>query len=555
MSELARLQSKMRKLQHENEACKLRISSLESDLSNLMKKNQFSASDINDYFTNHRQIAELQEKLQRAEAESNELRSTLASQNSNLLSTLGSENPSFQSIIDANNRYTLEMTQKAAKRQKQLSDTMFENATLKKSISLAEAENAKLTAELQDVKWKLENSNTSSSNSNKNESEKIIQNLQRALAEKDRKLKEAKETIQELETSIKVSQKSSFLSISNLNRTNEISEFSREIEKHKEELLRAQQEIKRLTDLNKASDAKIAAYEKEMRSRQKDHRKLLNESMKLQASMMSQLDGSENNSFSYSSTEINTNESNLRNELRNAKAICASLRDENDSLKEELNHLRIKANDYKEAYEKEHEKNQRPNALREEVIKLRDELKTLKSNKKSKEYLRRSPSPKENYSPKSRSPYKTQYDFPISPNRQSKNNIDYIFKKLILQYSTDLALKFEFFQTKIGTELDKLELKFERFETFWKHALATQKRKLQMNYPVIPNTAEEFVNILRRESRIIKTISINYAKSHNIPKSHIPHPADLIGDSDALRSFVFNTKQLTPLYKKHRSRY
>ena len=39
--------------------------------------------------------------------------------------------------------------------------------------------------------------------------------------------------------------------------------------------------------------------------------------------------------------------------------------------------MRIKANDYKEAYEKEHEKNQRPNALREEVIKLRAEKEKL----------------------------------------------------------------------------------------------------------------------------------------------------------------------------------
>ncbi|OHT06493.1 hypothetical protein TRFO_25443 [Tritrichomonas foetus] len=569
MTELANLRNQTKRLQHEKELAQSRIASLESDIANLMKKKRFSSDEISDYFSNQRHITELQEKLQRAEAESMELRSTLASQSNMLLSTIGTENPSYQSIIEANNKYAIEMTQKAAKKQKLLSDTMFENASLKKSISITEAENAKLTAELQDVKWKLENS-LSSSYSNKSQSDKNVQELQKIIHAKDKQLKEAQTTITELQNSIRNtqnSQRSSILNISNLGHSNDFTEFSREIEKHKEELRRAQMEIQRLTEKNKESDAKILAYEKTMKERELEHRKLLEESARhslinqnnclpenLNRFSRSTISESTEKSFTYSNVDLNISEEQMRDDLRNTKAICVSLRDENKTLRLEIDHLRMMASEYKEAFEKEKEKNMRPNALRDEVFKLRDELKTLKNSKFSSPYKFF-----KNYNNSSINEINNDINngnqFGRTPNRNRQfksfdGNSNKFIKNMILRYASDMQLKFDFFQTKIQTELDKLELKFERFETCWNQFDSRQKRHNKRYFLLQKNTAEEFVKILKREARIIKDISIAYAEAHNIPKSQIPHPAEIMGDSTVLQNFVLNT----PSPSSHRKR-
>lgn len=555
-SELSNLRNQAKLLQKEKESCQSRIAALEFDITNLMKQRQFSPVEISDYFTNQQQIADLQDRVKRAEAESMELRSMLASQSSSLLSTMNVDNSACQSIIESNNKYTMEITQKMAEKQKLLSETLLENASLKKSISLSEAENAKLTSELHALKWQIENSTSqtevnSSKNSkspqksevrefteitegiSKNEEaeilkkDAIIQELQTKLVEKDKQLDVANQAITKLQTTI-VTPKENIFSPNSLKSFNSfnISEYSQEIEQHREELKRAKIEIKRLTKKNEESDAKISYYEKRLKEVQQENLIRMQSMSQMSDEVPPIYHNDRAKSISFTNADFANADERLKNEIRNVKAICASLRDQNESLKEENTHLRVKANDYKEAFEKEHAKNMRPSALRDEVFRLRDEIKNIKIDSKTK--------------------------FKLTPNRQNphnqiycssmKKNYEIQIKQALIRYASDLSLKFDFFQTKMQTALDKLEIKFERFETYWNQILLFHKRSFHQYSLGNQNriTQEEFINALKREIKTIKALSYDYAQSQNIPKERIPPPFKLIGDKNALKHFILN---------------
>lgn len=518
--EFAKLKNKTKILQKEKDQCQSRIASLETDIRNLMKKKNFTDDEIVDYFSNQKQIKSLQEKLYRAESESMELRKSLAQQSSTYMSSINGDISACQSFIESNNKFTMDITKKVSEKQKLLSDALYENASLKKAISITEAENAKLTAELQEVKWKLSNSIPADSNENstsskfKSQDDMTIEALENKLVEKEQQLQEATNTISKLKSSI-----SNDLSVRQ-------KEFSREIEEHKEELKKARQEIKRLTTKNKESDSKIASYEQKLQETQQE--------LIAKMQTLSQIQNDENQDlFSFSNSESKDGNDRLLSELRNMKALCVSLRDQNKSLKEENLHLKMKTNELKLAYEKEREKNIKPAALRDEVIRLRAELNAVKPNSKyHKHHI-----PSNNFSHSISHSIDSSYDYnsqigsvPLTP----------LMRKMIQRYQYDLTLKFNFFQTKIQTELDKLEIVFERFETAWNHLnLISQTPNALAPLPK-KNTPEEFVEFLRREVRNIKGMSLAYAESHKIPTERIPKPCELISNPKILKKFVVN---------------
>lgn len=578
-SELSNLRNQAKLLQKEKESCQTRIAALEVDITNLMKQKQFSPVEISDYFSNQQQIADLQERLKRAEVESMELRSMLASQSTSLLSSINIDNSACQSIIESNNKFTMDITQKMTEKQKLLSDTLLENASLKKSISITEAENAKLTSEVHALKWQIENSSQSIDhispklssdspksfkkseisehteiieNMNKTKDEEIlkkdsiIKEIQSKLYEKDKQLDLANQTIAKLQTTI-VNQREIVLSPQcppNFNSFN-ISDYSLEIEQHKEELARARQEIKRLTRKNEESDEKIALYEKKLKEMQQENMIRI-QSLSQESEIAHPIYRTDHaKSTSFSNIEITTNDERLKSEIRNIKALCASLRDQNESLKEENTHLRVKANDYKEAFEKEHEKNMRPNALRDEVFRLRDELKTIKVDSKSPyNFLR-------NHHHDQRNVCKTTEFNRICDSCMKRSSNQHI-KKLLLRYVSDLSLKFDFFQTKMQTELDKLEIKFERFETYWNQVLILSKPSNKRYNPTTNRfSQEEFINALKKEYNTIKALCLDYADTQNIPREKIPPPSKLIGDKSVLRHFIFNSNTVSRKHKHH----
>lgn len=433
-----------------------------------------------------------------------------------------SDSSRYQSFIDLNS----DMSTKLSKMQKQLRTLQKENAELKKSISIVEAENAKLITENQELKWKVDSLSSDSSIK--------LQEKDSMIMERDSQLDIMKNELKKAKTDAE--QVSQMMKENSLYKQ-EVINFHQQLSKHKEELKRAKKEIKRLSEKNNQSDDQIAEMEQLLKINKNNlllHQQNQEMIENYQKKLHQKRGEVENNSMSLlSGSYISSNDQNSSNQieylncqkklirdLRELKAFCISLRDENKSLHHENQYLKEKL------------RNRSPK---------RSSSPANVSNKQYQQH--RSPSPKHIIYPQNRF---TNDDNSYSPNKHIQQNrrtppMSYtndVVKAIVSRCMNTFLLKMELLNTKILTSIDHLSLVINHFQGTYKQNLAYQKSLSNLRTLNDINSSEQFLANLRREIRIIQSLSQCYAKSHNIPKSNIPKPDQLIGNHIALLNFL-----------------
>lgn len=462
-------QADIHQLKIENQTYQRRIAELENDLSRILKEKSLSSQDITEILSYSRSMYELEKQITQVQSESFELRAILAA-HSGENTTIDA---SFDSVLSmGNNQYLVDLSKKYAEMQTEISSTKLENAQLKRSISEKEAENAQLTIEIHMLKKQITDS-TGEESINRN-ANYTIQKLQRQ--------------IDQLNSELSKYRKSSS------------NQKQKEIEQHEEELERAQKKIRILTKKNEKSDEKIASYVKEL-EKFKEENKALHEENKRNTTLLQSIENQSDDDDTQKRALMITQTNRLKGEIKELKALCTSIQDQNTSMRQEISHLRSKSTELSKSLQKEKMKNASPSKTFRQISNMKYEINHLK-------------------------------------NMTALSQRDMIFiEKHIKHHVMNMILKFDFFFSNINGQIDRLGFQCEKFRTGWNQMKLRQVRRNQF-FDIQMNTRSQFIDRLKREKRLINEYSHDYAKAHSYPIKKVPHPGMLIGSPTILNDFL-----------------
>ena len=528
-SEIFNLQKQVQNLQKQNVELNNKIVSLQNEILILMK------SKSNSYEINHH-LNIIKEK-----SEDNGL-------NENQLI---SDNKS--DILDDNIALKLRQTQEA------LSKVRLENAQLKRTISAVEAENAKLSTENYQLNWKIESS-SKDSDALKASMDSSIDELKNQLRNKKMQLNAAKETINTLKTELQKAKKSALKveSMKNENTTikQEMYNYQQKLLKHKKELKNAKKEIKRLSLRNNDSDVQISEMEKSLQKRQLENinlslsqqEKLLNAEQKYKFASYNNRRNVSDIDLTYDSvssdSDIVSKQRQILIDFNELKAFCTSLKDENRSLKSEINHIRARMKEsrgYCGSYY---------------------DYKFIKYKDDSRQPENRCSTLQRNHPKSSSNGYAyniyCQNNVNQNPDKDNKNTqtvINDSFQMILRRYINNFVLKMNLFHTKFISSLDHLTLNLEHFSNSLKHLCNMIREMNVVCYSKNDDSQEQFIKNINREIRIIETLSKTFARNHHIPFNYIPKPSQLIGDPYVLHKFIQQNDDVKYSSSHYRSRY
>ncbi|OHS99505.1 hypothetical protein TRFO_34046 [Tritrichomonas foetus] len=582
--EISDLQNEVRRLNQHNNSLQAKVTTLESDILSLMKTKSFTPKEIKKYFHHRKYIDVLEDKLQQSQHEINQMK-LKASQNtqssSSILSNFSNlemeeSSATVHSIIEVNN----DMSQKINDIKKQLNQSLFENAELKRNISTVEAENAKLSSENYQLNWKLE----SSKENNKSSNNSSVEELQQQLTVKKAQLDNANYKIQSMKEELKQAKKEASKIHSMMNENSlikqEMLNYSQKYAKHKEELRKAKLEIERLTLKNNESDEQIILMEKSLQRRQRENNHLVSKNRAMMEEFErndfhnSQNSNQHSNNFShhYSSnsshdshvsshlsspkltrdisfgesfdTEIHKREKQLLKDFNDLKAFCTSLRDENASLKAENIHLKEQIKEMNAFHQQNGQRyhQQPPQNNQQWVNPIVTKNGSVWYDRVNQNYQLSSSNPQKNGTT-----FNLYYTKNINTPEKKPPTIALpeAVKFVITRYTNNFILKMSFFETKLISGLDHLNLNLQRFSTTFKQACLFQQELYKFRAMCNDDSSEQFLMNLNREIRIIDTLSKSYAKKNNIPVQYVPKPSQLLSDPQVLKEFVHQK------YRKH----
>ena len=393
------------RLQNANKDFKLRLANLENDISKLLKDRGLSPKQITEYFQKKEEINSLQEALSKSQEESQQLRSLVLNQSiqSDIISS---------EAHNRSNQMALDISQKYAEQQHIISSILLENAELKRTIALTEAENANLTVENCQLKARIENFQSSGNSS----SQYIIKEL------------EFKE----------------------LTHNNSNEQILHEIENHNfsgNDLIYDSNEIEKKKKIIEEQATVISQLKKELNS------------------ALLQIQSSTNNSKVSNKSSDSINNQDYKTHL-------SQISNENSKLKKKIEKQKKELKIYHEIADNPTSEKGLIIAKQVEIEKLLKKVKELakskqdivKENNKLLEQLAQ-------FREDADSEDSFNSDVP-STNRnvsalssQSHKNIS--TQQAIIQRAKDFILKIEFFRAKISAQISHLSLQIEHFSTTW----------------------------------------------------------------------------------------
>ena len=506
------------------------------------------------------EIDDLQRRLLDAETE-----------NLRLKSLSGSSFIEASSLLEVNSQHAIDVTKRAAEQQKTLSATQLENARLKRSIAQTEAENAKLTVEIHNLKWRLQDMDgVSESNSTLTNS---VDELTGKLIQKTAKLESANQTITNLRSELKRAQleadKAKLMIGEHMRIEQENRTILQKIAKHKTELQRARMEIQRLTEKNEKSDEAIAQFEQSLRHREFENQRLADECKLKESSFIQQED---------ELSDLKDERDSLVKRVQAAEKALKELEIEKSKIENEA-HASVKMlNEYKASFnEQEDELSELREAnrrLQERAEKAELELQTRtqqtidgaaippsaiadeirrieKDNQRLRARLQNTPFCEDDTDVQLLLERCQALELENDElkaelaNRQASpiieiENIPKTARQYLLMLERHIELKVEMWGSKFHAQLNLLDIQVSRLRTAWKEMCLLTKRKYPIQDPT-PDTLD-FVSHVERGVRSIDAISHAYAASHGYPQRRVPPVDVLLSQPGALLKFVDNVE-------------
>ena len=515
------------------------------------------------------EIDELQTRLLAAEAENMKLRSLSGSY---LLET--------NSFGELNSQHAIDVTRKAVEQQKTLSATQLENARLKKSIALTEAENAKLTIEIHTLRSKLQDMDSvSESNTSLTGS---VDDLTSKLMKKTAKLESANEMINTLKYELQRAQleaeKAKLMIGEHKRIEDENRRIADKIEKHKEELRQARLEIKRLTEKNEKSDEAIAKFEKSLRERERENQKLVEECKSRENSCSQQEDElsdlkDERNSLikraeiaEKALKELELEKKKIEDETRAAVKMLEEYKSKESSFirqEEEISNLKEENIALKQRAEMAENENKRIDGHNKEMTKILNEKENSRSeiedeirriqedNERLRQRLQKRPEGKaevhflrERCAELEAENDEMRGQLEVLESKSSEGSSRLIeiedmpktTRQYLMMLERHMELKLSMWGSKFNAQLNMMDIQVSRLKTAWREMCLLSKRKYPIRDPM-PDTYD-FISHVERGVRLIDAASHTYAESHGYPARKVPPPDVLLSQPGALVKFV-----------------
>jgi myosin heavy subunit len=194
---------------------------------------------------------------------------------------------------------------------------------------------------------------------------------------------------------------------------------------------------------------------------------------------------------------------------RHADKKYRRVRDENSALRAEAEYLRLKKQELSAELVRERERSQSSQFEGREFDRLRREVIHLRSAAKP------------------------------PPAAARRDDIAVVAAKIrdsVQRRSANFILKIHFFESRITTELDAIDVRMGKLRTAYYQVKILQNRRV----PAHARTpdAEDFLAHLGRSVRSIEALSHAYARAYDFPPRKVPAPTDLITSRGVLKRFI-----------------
>jgi hypothetical protein len=178
-------------------------------------------------------------------------------------------------------------------------------------------------------------------------------------------------------------------------------------------------------------------------------------------------------------------------------------------LKAEIEYLRLKNHELNDNLAKERERSQTSQIEEKELDRLRREMIQLKIAAKPA---------------------------PILPKRNAMEVLAASIRDSVQRRAANFVLKIHFFESKITTELDAIDVRMGKLRTAYYQVQILQNRR-SPGHGRNPDS-EDFLAHLGRSVRSIEALSHAYARAFDFPMGEIPPATDLIANHRVLKRFI-----------------